>query len=88
MQKSASVGVVKKGRVILKSHNAFPDGTEVLVTPLQLIPGSPHAVLAAMKAGPRVSSEAVDEFMRIIKQGKRPASFENPLLKSRRKRSK
>jgi len=41
---TAFTGIVRKGKVVLKDASAFPEGTEVLVSPL--VPGSPQEVLS------------------------------------------
>lgn len=61
----------------------MPNGTEVLVMPLPGPPGSPQAVLDAMRAEPHLSKEDVDELDRAIQEGKRPVSYRNPLNKRR-----
>jgi hypothetical protein len=65
-------GTVRNGAVILEEGAALPDGTQVLVTPLGLVPGTPQAVLAAMRAEPHLRPEDVDEFERLIEEGERP----------------
>lgn len=75
MRLSASKGVVRGSTVILQGGVSFPDGTEVLVTPLTAPPGSPAAVLAAMQQAPHLDSETVDEWERLMEEGKRRVSF-------------
>ena len=74
-------GIVKGGTVILEAGATLPEGIEVLVTPLYAIPGSPQALLAAMKMEPHLKPEDVDEFERLIDEGKRPVSYASPLRK-------
>jgi hypothetical protein len=74
-------GIVKSGMVILEAGATFPEGIEVLVTPLHAIPASPQALLAAMKMEPHLEPEDVDKFERLIDKGKRPVSYASPLRK-------
>lgn len=78
-------GVVKGNTVLLEKATELPDGTEVLVTPLEMVKGSPQAVLAALKASPPVSHEDVVELLRLIEEGKRPVRYDNPLTRHKRK---
>lgn len=55
------------------------EGTEVVVTPIAPERGTAAAFLAAMASAPPVPAEWVEELMRIIEEGKMPASYENPL---------
>lgn len=82
----AHKGVVKGNKVRLEKGAQLPDGTEVVVTPLEMIKGSPPAVLAAVDAPPYLKPEDVEEFRRLIKEGRRPVSYEDPFKKARRKR--
>jgi hypothetical protein len=86
METAACKGIVQGSTVILEEGAVLPEGIEVLVTPLQALPGSPQALLAAMKAEPHLKSEDVDEFERCIEEGKRPVSYESPLQTKRAKR--
>ena len=69
-------GIVKNGTVVLKKKARLPEGTEVLVTPLENVKGSPQAILAALKASPPVSQEDVQELLRLIDEGKQPIRFD------------
>ncbi len=71
-------GVVRGRTVLLGAEAELPEGTGVLVTPLAARKGSPHAVLAALEASPPVSHEAAEDLRRLIREGKRPARFEDP----------
>lgn len=86
MAMAAYKGVVKGKKVLLVADVDLPDGTEVIVSPIEMVKGSPAAVLAAMKAPPHLKSEDVDEFERLIQAGQRPASFERSF--TARKRAK
>lgn len=70
---------------MLEEGTDLPDGAKVLVTPLKAENGSPQAVLAAMDAPPHVKPEDVDELMRLIKEGKRPVRYDNPLTRRRKR---
>jgi len=83
MSKPAYKGVVKGKTVVLKEVTDLPEGSEVLVTPMEAVKGSPQAVLAAIDAPPHVSPEDVDEMLRLIEKGKRPVRYENPLKRKR-----
>ena len=76
-------GIVKGNIIILEQDAALPEGTEVLVTPLSALAGSPQALLSAMKAKPHLKPEDVDEFEKLIEAGKRPVSFRTPFAKKR-----
>ena len=76
-------GIVRGKTVVLGDEADLPEGTGVLVTPLPPTKGSPQAILAALEASPAVSHEAAEELRRLIREGKRPARFEDPF--SRRK---
>jgi hypothetical protein len=79
-------GVVKGKKVLLAADVDLPDGTEVIVSPIEMVKGSPAAVLAAMKAPPHLRPEDIDEFERLIEAGQRPVSFDSPF--PARKRTK
>lgn len=85
MSKPAYKGVVKGRSVMLEEGTDLPDGAKVLVTPLKAENGSPQALLAAMDAPPHVKPEDVDELMRLIKEGKRPVRYDNPLTRRRKR---
>ena len=85
MNKVAYKGIVKGGRVVLKNAHDLPEGAEVLVARLEVMKGSPQAVLAAMDAPPHLKPEDVDDLIRQIGQGKRPVRYENPLIRKRKK---
>lgn len=55
-----------------------PEGMVVLVSPAPPHSGNPRHVLAAMAATPPVPKEWVDELMRVIEEGKRPADMRSP----------
>jgi hypothetical protein len=72
-------GIVKNQAIVLaEGAPAIPEGTEVLVTPIDSSPGSPAAILAAMDSEPHVPSEWVDELEALIAEGQRPPSIEGP----------
>jgi hypothetical protein len=72
-------GVVRNQEIVLEEGSpALPDGTEVLVTPIEPDVGSSAALLAAMDSEPHVPSEWVDELEALIAEGQRPPSFEHP----------
>ena len=73
--------IVRGRTVILEEGTVLPEGMEVLVMPLQALPGSPQAVLAAMKAEPHLKLEDVNELERLIEVGKRPVSYTSPFQK-------
>jgi hypothetical protein len=78
-------GIVRGKAITLEKPGVLPEGTEVLVTPLEAAKGSPQAILAAIDAAPHVAPEDVDELMRLIEEGKRPTRFDNPLTRRRRR---
>ena len=65
-------GVVHGGVVLLDKGRQLAEGTEVVVTPLAGVPGSPAAIIAAMENSPKVPGEWVDELERLIAEGQRP----------------
>jgi len=81
MQDTPYTGVVKGRQITLDKKARLPEGTRVLVTPMENIKGSPQAILAALKASPPVSHEDVQELLRLIDDGKRPVRYENPFKK-------
>lgn len=81
-------GIVKGNTIILEKEPELPDGTEVLVTPLEMVKGSPQAILAALKASPPVRHEDIEELLRLIDEGKRPVRYDNPLTRHKRKRKR
>ncbi len=70
-------GVVRGRTVLLDEATSLPDGTTVLVTPVNVQRGA-AAVLAAMDAEPHVASEDVDELELAIAQGRRSPAYVNP----------
>ena len=78
-------GIVRGKAVILQEPADLPEGTEVIVTPLEATRGSPQAVLAAMDAPPHVQPEDVEELRRLIEEGKRPVRFDSPLAHKRKR---
>jgi hypothetical protein len=89
MTKGTYRGVVRGGVVLPAEEMPLADGTEVFVTPTALLtplkhePGSPLAVLAAMRAEPHVTQEDVAELERAIAAGKRPAATIDPFAEDR-----
>jgi hypothetical protein len=67
-------GVVRGGVVLLDKNSPLAEGTEVVVTPVAGVLGSPAAILAAMENSPKVPSEWVDELEHLIAEGRRPAA--------------
>ena len=79
MTSEAYRGVVYGGKVILRDESTpLTDGTEVVVTPLTGVTGSPAAVIAALESSPPVPSEWVDELEHLIAQGRRPPTHRDP----------
>jgi len=76
-------GVVKGRNVVLEEDPGLPDGTGVIVTPVRPVKGSPKALLAALKKSHGISRETGDELRRLIKEGKQPVRFEDPLSSSK-----
>ena len=79
MSAASYKGIVRGKAVVLEDDVDLPEGTGVLVTPLPPRKGSPQAVLEGLRASPPVSHEAAEELRRRIREGKRPARFEDPL---------
>jgi len=74
MAETAYHGVVRGSVVLLDEGTALADGTEVLVTPVNVPRGSPSAVLAGLRKLPKVPREWVDELEHGIAEGRRPPS--------------
>ena len=83
MGKPAYKGIVKGRTVVLKESTDLPEGSKVLVTPMEHAKGSRQAVLAAIESPPHVNPRDVDEMTRLIEKGKRPVRYENPLKRKR-----
>ncbi len=81
-------GIVKGNTIILEKEPKLPDGTEVLVTPMEFVKGSPQAILSAAKASPQLQPGDVEELLRLIEEGKRPVRYDNPLTRDKRKKRK
>ena len=65
--------------MVFEEETGLPDGTGVIVTPVEPPRGSPQAVLAGLKKARRISRSIGDELRRNIKEGKLPARFKDPL---------
>lgn len=66
-------GIEQHGQIVLNPPAVpFPDGTCVLVTPIDAPTDSGGKLLAAMFAEPRVSEEDVDALEAAIAAGERP----------------
>ena len=85
MQDTCYTGVVKGRQITLDKKARLPEGTRVLVTPMENVKGSPQAILAAAKASPHLRHEDVKEFLRLIEEGKRPVRYESPFRDGRRR---
>jgi hypothetical protein len=84
MAKATFRGVVHGGKVeFLEKEPPLTEGTEVLVTPLALAPGTAAAVLAAVEAPPHVPVEWVDELEQVIAAGRRPPTRNDPFAEQR-----
>jgi hypothetical protein len=55
-------GTVRAGAVILEGDADLPDGTGVVVTPVEPVKGSREALLAAINAPPHLKPGDVDKF--------------------------
>ena len=77
-------GVVHGRTVVLDDGVDLPDGTGVVVTPVEPVKGSREAVLAAVNSPPFVTHEDVAELLRLIEEGKRPVNYESPFTPKRR----
>jgi hypothetical protein len=71
-------GRVKNGVVVLQNPPPLAEGTLVQVTPLPEVAGNSLALIAAMEAEPRLTSEDIAELQRAISAGKRPAAPLDP----------
>lgn len=77
MQSPTYKGTVRGGTVVLDPPADLADGAEVIVTPVEHPKGSPQAILAAMETLPHISPEDAEELMRLIKEAKQPARFDD-----------
>jgi hypothetical protein len=72
-------GVVKGGAIVLENGSSmFPDGTEVVVTPLPPPYDVAAAVFEVLKNGPIVTRDDMLELERAIESGKRPRAEIEP----------
>ena len=83
MSKPAYRGIVRGGNIVFDRPAELPEGAEVLVTELEARKGSPQSILAVVNASPHVNSRDVDEWLRLIEQGKRRVRYANPLTRKR-----
>ena len=74
-------GVVRGRTIVLENGQELPVGTEVLVTVAEDPPGSPAAILKAVREAPHLDPEDVEELRRAIKAGRSPVDYSNPLLR-------
>jgi hypothetical protein len=81
-------GTVQGRTVVLDDDVDLPDGTGVVVTPVEPVKGSREAVLAAVNAPPHLKPGDVAELLRLIEEGKRPVRFDNPLTRRPRNRKR
>ena len=86
MPTSLCKGIVLGRSVILDKGATLPEGTRVVVTPVDSERGSPAAILAALAASPKVNPMDVNELERLIEAGKQPLSKSNPLLPRRQRK--
>ncbi|MBM4033478.1 MAG: hypothetical protein FJ291_17080 [Planctomycetes bacterium] len=80
-------GVVRDGMVLLDKGSDLPEGTDVLVTPFGSRKGGSRDILDVLNASPHVSHEDVEELLRLIREGKRPARYGSPFVRNRTKRA-
>jgi hypothetical protein len=72
-------GVVKGGAIVLEGESSiFPDGTEVIVTPLTPKYDVAAAVFEVLKNGPTITRDDMLELERAIESGKRPRAVIEP----------
>ena len=72
-------GIVQGG-VVVAGEDKLPwkDGTEVFVTAVTAPAVDPAAILASFAAAPPVPPDWVDELEKLIDQGERPGTNEDP----------
>jgi hypothetical protein len=75
---SAIKGIFRNGQIVFEAPADWPDGTEVLVTPVRAAVGTGAAVIAAMEALPAVPGAWVDELEALIAAGQRPPTKQDP----------
>jgi hypothetical protein len=73
-------GVVRGRQVVLEEGAALPEGAEVEVVLKEGVVGrprrgAPQRLIEYLNTPSRVSEEDVDELMRLIRAGKRPARY-------------
>ncbi|MBM4041650.1 MAG: hypothetical protein FJ290_24390 [Planctomycetes bacterium] len=81
-------GIVRGRTVVLADDVDLPDGTGVVVTPVEPVKGSREAVLAAVNAPPHLKPGDVAELLRLIEEGKRPVRFGDPFAQRPRSRKR
>ena len=74
MTQTAYRGIVCGGVVLLDPGTPLTEGTEVLVTLLNVSRGSSAEILGALEKLPKVPPEWVDELEQLIAEGRRPPS--------------
>jgi len=72
-------GTVHGGHVILRDCEPLPDGTEVVVTPVADLVGSPARLLAALDLSAPITDNEAFDLRTAIDTGRTPLRFESPL---------
>ncbi len=72
-------GVVRDGAVVmLDEPGSLAEGTSVLIIPVPAKPGTGAALIESLASVPPVPKEWVDELERLISEGERPPTTEDP----------
>ena len=71
-------GTVKGDHIELNETCSLPEGTQVLITPVDSDQGSPEAILQAAKVPPHIDPEDVEMLNSLIEEGKSPVRYGDP----------
>ncbi len=81
-------GVVRGSAVVLEESAHLPEGTDVLVAPVGRSRGASHDIIEVLNASPPVTHEDVEELLRLIREGRRPARYGSPFVRNKKKRTR
>lgn len=71
-------GTVKGHHIELHENCSLPEGTQVIITPVDPDQGSPEAILQAAQAPPHIDLEDVEMLNSLIAEGKKSVRYGDP----------
>ncbi len=74
----AIYGIVRNGTLVLETDSSLPDGTRVLITPLESAIGSPQAILQVIESTPSILSGDVDLLDDVITKERKMPNYSDP----------